>query len=82
MILFPPEVENIIPAFVDEIVIPFKLNPAVGSSDFNKIKVLVKDSYSNEQLITIEISNENNNIPLLDNGIYQLKINVSGNSLF
>lgn len=50
MITYPPQIAETIPAFVkDQIIIPFKWNPAVSASEVKGFSLLVKDLASNEK---------------------------------
>ena len=77
--LFPPVVESTIPAFTNYLIIPFSLGIGTGMEDFNKIKLVVKDGYSNKQVLsTVKLDSAIQQA----NGAYYIEHDISSNSSF
>jgi hypothetical protein len=52
--LFPPILENKLPAQSGEsLSIPFKLNPAVGTSDTSQVIAILKSAQTNREIGTV-----------------------------
>ena len=58
-VLFPPIIENILPAFSESMSIPFLLSMGVSEENFSSILVKINNTYTQKTIGILEIEKTN-----------------------